>query len=296
MNVSDLLDARRYLSHIGVWPGPRQMGVERWLQNFDTDVDTEIALALLESYVHINEEQIAYSVCSTVRSLSTRAEFGTAKDRQANWGEFVEKAVISFPLGGPGDSTASGFIFARIASQLGVPDSRIFDSEHLVPWLAKAESPHPVIFLDDLAASGTQFTRNWERKYLSERGELSMASLANQGALTNVYYVPVVSTSAAKMKIETKCGVSVLPAYLLDEDYSAVAKDTRLVPTNLREVLPEFIERHGLRTGKADSGNAGFGHLGLALSFHHGSPNNTLPVLQWGTPTPNWRPLVSEGI
>jgi hypothetical protein len=153
-----------------------------------------------------------------------------------------------------------------------------------------------VIFLDDLAASGTQFARNWARRYPTDHGELSLANLADQKALSEVYYVPVVSTSAAKAKIESDCGIAVLPAYLLDEDYSAVAEDTRLVPTSLRTVLLEFIEKHGPRTGKAGSGTAGFGRLGLALSFHHGSPNNTLPVLQWGTPVTNWQPLVAEGI
>lgn len=293
---ADLVEACRYLSHIGVWPGPKQFDIEQWLQNFDTDTDRAVALALLESYVHINEEQIAHAVCSTVRSISTRQEFGIAKERQANWDDFVANVMVSFPLGGSGDSTASGYIFARIAKQLGLPDDQIRDPEHLVPFLAESECSHQVIFLDDLAASGTQFTRNWVRQYPTNEGPLSLAHLQENGALSEAYYLPVVSTWAAKKKIETNCKIPVLATYLLEDDYCALAANTRLVPDGLRDALPGFLDRYGPRTGNDQFGPAGFGGLGLALSFHHGSPNNTVPILQWGVALPDWNPLVLKGI
>jgi hypothetical protein len=293
VDVPDILEARRYLSHIGVWPGPRQLDVEGWLDNFDTDEDRGIALALIESYVHINEEQIGYAVCSTIRSISTQPEFGEAENRQAKWREFTAKVIISFPLGEAGDSTASGYIFARIASRLGFPAARISDSEHLVGRLAASDTSHPVIFLDDLAASGTQFTRNWTRKYPTDHGPLTLYEQHTGSTLSTVYYLPVVSTTTAKNKIEAECNVTVLPTYLLDDDYGALADETRLVGTSMRAALPRFLEKYGARTGNAQFGTAGFGGLGLALSFHHGSPNNTLPVLQWGRAQPDWNPLVN---
>lgn len=297
MDIADTVEDSRFLSHIGVWPGPRQLDVEGWLSNFDTEQDLAIAIALLEAYVHINEEQIGYAVSSTIRGISTRPEFGDAEERPAKWNAFIATAMISFPLAGEGDSTASGFIFARIASQLGFPEQHISDSEHLVQRLAADNASTPIIFLDDLAASGTQFTRNWRRQYSTSKGLLSLAQLRNIGLSGAVYYLPVVSTTAAKKKIESECdAVTVLPTYLLEDDYGALAESTRLVRQEMRAALPDFLKRYSPRTGNGEFGAAGFGDLGLALSFHHGSPNNTLPVLQWGSPRPEWKPLVSQGL
>lgn len=252
----------------------------------------EVALSLLESYVHLNEEQIAYAVCSTLRRISTRPEFGSAVDRRESWARFTDTMIVSFPLGGRGDASASGYIFARIAERLGLPHERICDTEHLVPRVAAGEFA-PVIFLDDIAASGTQFTRDWNRVYETDEGEFSLAKLKADRLLGEVYYLPVVSTKLAKSRIESDCGISVEATYLLDEDYGATDANTRLVPPALRAELQPFLEKYGPRTGNAAAGVAGFGDLGLALSFHHGSPNNTLPVLQWGEQGNGWRPLVS---
>lgn len=290
MDAAEILDSRRYLSHIGVWPGPSRLDAERWLENFD-DADQEIALALLDSHVHINEEQIAYAVASTFRSLSSMPQFGSARQRQTNWSTFLNEVLVSFPLSFAGDVTASGYVFARIAERLGLLESQILDSERLVRRLSSGEV-RPVVFLDDLAASGTQFTRGWSRRYSTDNGRLSLKDLHDRGAITAAYYLPVVATEVAKRKIEEDSPVEVCPTYLLGDDYSALDADSRVTPARLRPLASAFLAKYCDRTGRGEYGPAGYDELALSISFHHGCPNNTLPVLQWGPQSDTWRPLV----
>jgi len=289
VDSKELLESRRYLSEISVWPRPNRLDLSGWVENFDEGRDTEIALALLEAHVHMDEQQIKYAVASTIRDISSRDEFGLASDRPANWDRFIQDVVFSFPLSRSGDSTASGYIFGRVVESLGFNENRIIDSEHLVGHLHKS-GPLPVVFLDDLAASGTQFTRNWKRNYPKGSGSVSLEQLASDGQMATVYYSPLVSTQVAKDRIESECGVTVVPTYVLDEDYSVLSEDTRLVPNRLRQYVPDFLAKYAPRTGRDEYGFAGYGDLGLALSFHHSCPNNTVPVLQPGSVAQNWRP------
>lgn len=289
MDADELVETRQYLSRIGVWPSPKRLEVSAWLGNFNEGDDTEIAKALLESHAHVDESQIEYAVFSSIRALSSRDEFGKAGSRPTAWREFIDSVTISFPLGRAGDATASGYIFARIASRLGFPEDRILDTEHLIGEILKGNA-RSVIILDDLSGTGTQFTRDWKRMYTTPHGKSSLKNLFNAGRIPVAYFVPTVCTADAKKKIEDECGVVVAPTYLLESDYYVLDPNSRLVPALLRPKIAEFLAKYA--PDVSDGGNTGFGDLGLALSFHHGCPNNTLPVLQWGESSENWKPLV----
>lgn len=295
METDELVESRHFLSRIGAWPNPKRLDVEGWLDNFDEGGDTDLAKALLESHAHIDEAQIEYAVYSSVRALSARDEFGPAASRQEAWRAFLDDVTLSFPLGRAGDATASGYIFARIASRLGFPEGRILDTEHLIGALLKGPARN-VIILDDMSGTGTQFTRDWNRNYVTPHGKSSLKALAESGQLQRVYFIPTVCTVTAMQKIQQECGVIVSPTYVLESDYHALDANSRLVPAAQRPRVAEFIEKYGSgasdKASTDEDGAAGFGGLGLAISFHHGCPNNTLPVLQWGEPTQSWSPLV----
>lgn len=293
METDDLVESRHYLSRIGVWPSPKRLDVEAWLSNFDEGLDTDFAEALLASHAHVDEAQIEYAVYSSIRALSSRDEFGSAESRSGTWREFLEGVTVSFPLARAGDATASGYIFARVASRLGFPEARILDTEHLIGALLKG-SARNVIILDDMSGTGTQFTRDWHRNYVTPYGKSSLAALSAAGKMPVVYFVPTVCTADAAKKIEDECGVVVAPTYVLETDYYALDPDSRLVPAAYRPRMAEFIAKYGPSNGEGNDDSAGFGGLGLAISFQHGCPNNTLPLLQWGEPTESWTPLVRD--
>lgn len=294
MDRDDLVRSRQYLSHIGVWPSARQLHIEGWLANFEDGTDSAIAEELLAGNVHLNEEQIINAVATTIRSLSSLASFGAAAHRRTAWTQYLDEVIVSFPLSQDGDPTGSGYIFGRLASEkLGFPEAQVKTPDQLVKNLAISNTPRNVIMLDDIAASGTQFKRCWERKTQTPAGRLSLADMANQNKFLSVYYLPVVATTAAKELIEEECAVRVVPTYTLTPDYSALGEESRIVGAHLRSLVESFLSRHSPRTGQDQYGNAGYNDLALAISFHHGCPNNTVPVLQWSTPTPDWTPLVS---
>jgi hypothetical protein len=288
-----VLESRRFLSEILVWPRPNRLDLDGWVGNFDRGLDQRIALALLEAHIHIDEDQVYYGVASSFRGISSREEFGDEFSRAGAWADFLDRVLVSFPLSRLTDSTASGHIFGRFAEKLGIPENRILGSEHLVARLAQSD-PLPVIFFDDLAASGRQFTRNWKRNYPTKAGPASLEQLSEQHRILRAYYLPLVATVEAVSRIESECDVAVIPTYALEDDYRCLDQDTRLVPEELRSHLPEFLEKYTPRTGRNQYGATGYGQLGLALTFHHSCPNNTLPVLQTGPRSEVWSPWSNE--
>lgn len=294
MNRDDLVRSRQYLSHIGVWPTARQLHLEGWLANFTDESDVELAQELLAGHVHLDEEQITHAVAATIRSISGLPEFGDAGQRRTEWPRYLDRVVISFPLSQDGDPTGSGYIFGRLASEkFGFPENRVRTPEQLVQLLVRKSEPLDVIMLDDITASGTQFKRCWNRKTQTPHGRYSLSDMAASEKLASIYYLPVAATVAAQGLIERECGVKVLPTYLLTPDYSALNPDSRIIRSDLRPHVQAFLDRHSPRTGNDRYGTAGYDRMALAISFHHGCPNNTVPVLQWAGPRIDWTPLVS---
>lgn len=292
---SDLLESRDFLSDINVWPAPVHLKIVAWLSNFDAE-DKELALSLLESHVHVSQRQVEHGATSAFVSISTRPEFGTGRDRQVAWSAFLERAYVTFPAGAVGDAAGSGQIFARIIREAGFADGRILQPEVCALRLAAGPSAGSVVFVDDLSASGSQFTRTWSRKVGTDSGRKSFSDLAADGKIGAAYYVPLIVTTAALERIRREAPVvQVVPAYTLEEDYSASAELTRLVRPEQRSALHAFVGKYANRSGGAVNEPYGFGGLGLALSFHHGIPNNTLPILQKHSPSspPHWKALIS---
>ncbi|MEV4737575.1 hypothetical protein MRBLWO14_002469 [Microbacterium sp. LWO14-1.2] len=288
----DIVEARRYLSRIRVWPKARNLHVEAWVENFEHGIDREVAHALLDSFVFINDDHRIAALSSTIRSLSTRPEFGDASARVEAWERFLGEAIASIPLSFAGDGAASGYQYLRTARALGF--ARCIDSERLIHELLSAKTLRPIVFLDDISGTGGQFIANWERVYSTQAGRSSLRKLAAEQRLGAVYFVPIVATELAKAQIEARTEAVVHPAYLLGEDYSANSPDTRLVPDSLREHLIEVATRHAPSTGLDADGPLGYKAQGLAVSFQDKAPNNTLPILQPARPSPTWKPLISD--
>jgi hypothetical protein len=296
LSEDDLVDSRTFLSDVGFWPDATKLNVRGWLANFDEGADRETAISLLESFVHMNEAQVTHGTLSALRGLSARPEFGPAISRQKTWETFIDRAFISFPSGSAADVTGSGHIFARIMKDAGFDEGRILGSDDLVVLAAKTKDLLSVVFLDDLAASGTQFTRTWKRQVQTPHGKSSLALLANNARFEYVYYAPLAATVDAMAKIlKDAPTVVVQPGYVIEREYFASSDNTRLVPEELRTRLAGFLDNYTPRSGNDQYGSLGFGDLGLALSFHHSIPNNTLPILQRASATaaPSWKSLTT---
>lgn len=291
MEYGDIIDGRKYLSDIGFWPSPLRLNIDRWLQNFDEGIDRDIAIALVNSHVHINLEHTRQAIGSSIRALSSSALFPIASTRQDEWDTFISRVLISFPVGRDGDTTASGYAFATIAEELGFPERNIVGGDRLAERLRR-EPGSNVLFLDDLAATGTQFTRHWERNYPTTTGKISLARLRAEGGIGTAVFVPVVSTENARDNIEQRTGVHVAPAYLLGSEYEVLSDISRLMPPEFLPEMRSWLEKYSPRMVGADQDVAGYASSALALSFEKKAPNNTVPPLQWGSETNAWKPIV----
>lgn len=292
MQGRELIESRQFLSRIQVWPKERNLDVEGWLENFDEGRDREVAQSLLDAFVHINDDHRKAALASTVHSVSSRFEFYHLANRAEAWQTFIDECIASIPLSHAGDGAASGFQYLRDARQIGF--NRCLDTEHLVDELLRSAIPRPIIFFDDLAATGTQFIRNWKRVYNVSGGKSSLEKLSDRGLVKRAYFAPIVATSFAKTNIEEESPVIVHPTYLLGDEYSANSAATRLVSPDLRTELVTVAEKYHPHTGILDSGPLGYGDQGLAISFTDSTPNNALSVLRKGDASHDWKPLISN--
>ena len=202
VDTASAIDTRRQLSYDAVWPSSRQLDIDGWLNNFEDGRDREIAVSILLSHVHLNEEQIKYSVASTIRTLSTDKRFGKASDRPAAWRAFLQTVWFSYPESRANDITASGHLFMRVIESLGIPEAHIFAPSVLLKELI-TKGPRDVIFLDDLTGTGNQFVQHWSRKYSLPIGKHSLADAAEDGRISSAYFLPVVATEDSKNRIES---------------------------------------------------------------------------------------------
>lgn len=283
MTIDRELVRHRYLSRVQAWPRlPTDVNPEGWLANFAED-DRELALELLGSWVYIPEREFRQALSVSFKSLSWHLLGADAspQHRGTAWRERLPTVVVSVPLGDSADPTGSGHLCLRIFKEMGYPPERLLVGHQLYESLTTSGEATDLVLVDDLAATGKQFTDFWTREPQFSGGDrqTSLAKLLEIGRIRTATYLPVVATTAAMDRFAASCpGVDIRPTYLLGEEYFASGAATRLVSADRTEALREMAEKNYPRTGHAH-GPFGYGGLGLALSFAHGTPNNTLPIL-----------------
>lgn len=292
----DLTDARQFLSQIGVWPSPVQLDIAAWLSNFDQGQDREIALALLESVVHMSEEHVLQAALSAFAGISGLPRFRVPGGRRGEWERFLDQAFVTYPTSSDSDVTGSGNIFARALRDAGIDASRIRGPADCVTQIKQRGLTVPLVFVDDLSATGSQFERTWKRVVSTANGPASFELLAAAGQLSEVFYAPVAATDHAVEALAREAPqVLVAPAYRLGPEYYCSSELTRMIPSNLVPHLPAFLERYAEASAAGESRPYGFGALGLLLSFHHGIPNNAPPIVQRRTSSTRaeWKTLIA---
>lgn len=298
--IDDDLDRYNYLGNVGTWPRlPSDINPEGWLANFSEE-EQPVALELLKSLIFMNAREFRQAIASSIKMLSAsqRREQQALGQVATQWKSRLARMVITVPLGSQDDPTSSGYMCLRIVKELGFPEERILVGQALYRHLEAAGSSTELILLDDLAASGNQFKRYWTTQ--PDFGGVAHASpeeLVESGVLAQAYYLPVVATrKAIKEFTDSLSGVDVLPTYTLGPEYSAFRRESTLVSAERTEEMRQLIETYYPRTG-ASNGPYGYRDLGLTLSFEHGTPNNTLPILAGrppGVAATNWTYLRSK--
>lgn len=190
----------------------------------------------------------------------------------------VDPSVIRFvPLGGAATSGALAAYQFRMANSLSpsafLESASLKDGDDL--------STMPLVFLDDILASGHHAAQTW--KSLVSTGKLSNKS--------RVLLATLVGTAAGTRFLEERTNFETCSAVLLDKSDDPLSDQSRIFSdAQAREVTRRIVEAYGRRL----SPTAPFGYLGtgMMVSFSHGVPNNTLPIF-WSKQA-DWQPLLDR--
>ncbi len=154
--------------------------------------------------------------------------------------------------------------------------------------------PRPVVFVDDFVGTGRQFVATWNRRvFVGGNVTLSFGNVASTVRGANFYYCPLICSQAGYQVIRREVPqVTIVPAHLLSERYSALHPHSVLWPDALRPGAISFVRNASLRAGIPESKWRGFGENGLALAFSHCVPDATMPIFYWEQD--GWNPLIQR--
>jgi hypothetical protein len=294
---SEVIAKCDYFTRVHLWPLRSSLDPEAWLRNF-TPAEQDHAVHLLNAFMYFHHNLVHEMFASAIQSLSRKvlAPQTSLITAQYGWSQFLSSALIVPVSGEIGNPSDSGYAFARIARQhVGFLEDQIVSAIDALSMLAAG--PRPVIFVDDFAGTGNQFINTWERLIRSGLGaETSFSAIAGIRGM-RFFYCPVLCTQKAFNEIELMCpAVTLQPAHILTDRYSAVSPDSAIWPSHLKDSAFDFLNAASLRAGIPDTDGAspddwqGYEKQGLVLALHETIPDSTLCMLRWNKNS--WNPLM----
>jgi hypothetical protein len=295
LNANFVLTKCDYFVDVQLWPLIARLNPKRWLSNF-TQAESPYAIHLLNAFLYFNQSVMDQLLSAAFQALSQLIH--DPRDAylasQARWRQFIDTVIVTCVRGEEPNATDSGFRFLRMARQvLAIPQERILSPEDALAVVA-AGRRSPVVFLDDFVGSGNQFTETWTRKVpLPEHAarSVSFEDLAMVMRNLQCFYCPLICTEKGRRAIVHNCPtVTLNPAHLLTDNYSATATNSIIWPRHLRGGARAFIQQASARAGVLEW--EGFHGLALALAFEHSVPDATLPIFYWKEN--GWKPLIER--
>lgn len=275
--------------------------ISAWLDNFDNNETAERdrlqALYLLSSFSYFNldllrellhamyRDYVKYPVLAAIRRDS-----GDSRDLEELQERYDAKLRTTRFLG-IGNPSESGTHLLYLFRQVNYLPKDLFIHTHEIFDMASAESTiregiERLVFIDDLAGSGTQAKR-YSKDLLKQVKTLNPDIEAE-------YHV-LFGTTAAIEEIEEKALFDKVQAVCeLDPTFRAVSSDSRYFPSHFDGIDSEASSEVAHSYGKQlwPRWPLGYRNAQLLLGFAHNIPNNTLPIL-WHTGRDGrpWSPL-----
>lgn len=289
-----IVEKCEYFASVAIWPLKSVLDPESWLSNFQQH-ELNHALYLLNSFMYFSDtlmdEIFAASVRTLSRLLMTRDDSYTSL--KAKWQSFINTAIVTYITGERPSPTDSGYQFARKARAIGITQEMIKTPEEVCFALQNGANA-PIIIVDDFIGSGHQFFTSWDRNHGSP--PRSLRELAPVSSVP-FYVCPAFCTEYALGQLRSECPrLTVNPGHLIPKNYSALADDSIVWPSHLRDTAVDFIQSASARAGIPDTGGStpedwrGFAKLGLTIAFESSVPDATLPLFWWEEN--GWHPLL----
>lgn len=280
-----MIDKYEYLSSIGIWPGRNVIDTNSWLSNF-LDEELEHALYLLNAFMYFSTTLVDQIFSASIRSIGRLMT-------EDQWRGFLDSLLITLVTGEVPNVTDSGYLYVRRAREFGIPQERIVSPEQACERIRSGFSG-PVVFVDDLVGTGSQFIETWHRSDGTQ--DESFAALAPV-TTAQFYYCPAFCTYFGVRQINCTCpNVTVSSGVFIPANYGALAPDSVIWPSHLKSTATDFLLSASQRAGIPDTGGTtpddwrGFEALGLTIAFERSVPDATLPIIYWDRN--GWRPLI----
>jgi hypothetical protein len=287
--VRGILDRCNALIDVGIWEGIDRFRLRAWFQNFQGDDERYFAACLLDSLVYRSEFQ-TYALMEQLlqRCLPLGILKEAKRTNRRDWQECLsnphrDPGVRLVPVIRPDDPpTKSATLLARLYRRaFGLSENWM-----VWPWQIEAEKKNGVkcfVFIDDFLGTGSQFQR-FLTKFAVEQ------SLAG----TRAVYAPLIAHESGRRLLDDQHpSIVVCSAETVDENYGMFGRQNRFftdgvnTSASAKAFYRSLLNRRQLRIGQDYL--YGFGGLALAIGFHHGTPNNSIPLIWWKTP--DWQPL-----
>lgn len=277
--------------------------IELWLDNFSgevTDHKTErlYALYLLSNFMHfaadelkellriLYREKILYQVISRFRKANADSRDLTTIRAHVN------QTVARMRFIGLGSAASSGtYLLYQFRTINELPEALFKEFS-----LLSSTQPHvlqdwsettDIVFIDDICGSGRTLLKLFTHQ---------ISHFLAQNPHIRIHYYCLFATKAGFENIANTLGsnIDLGCVFSLDESYTTTDELSRYLVSAPPEIDPEVARRFIIHYGRklARRLPLGWEHCGLMLSFHHNTPNNSLPIF-WhqGTPRHPWKAL-----
>ena len=286
-----------------VWEGKASWPiVERWLSNFTggaSSVGDERlhALHLLSQMMYFGDREMRALLKSVYRDAYKypiieslrRANADTTNADTLN--QLFSRELLKTRFLGIGNPSESGthllYTFRQennLPKNLFINAHEIFTSTGAGTRTVRDLSISRYVFLDDLSGSATQ-AEEYSREILIDLKNMNPAA-------RTAYYVLFATTSAlSKIRANTQFD-DVNCIYELDESFRCFSDESRYFNGNtISKKTSEQICRH-YGTMLVPGHPLGYKDSQMLLSFHHNTPDNTLPVIWFDDSSgPSWHPI-----
>jgi AAA+ ATPase superfamily predicted ATPase len=271
--------------------------VQRWGAYRGQTFTEDRIRAWLEQFANVKEQRLMYKVLLHLRFYTNSYMRSRMKEVHEvvtrGLGQYKQyrqqkrpDILISY-LDGPGKSGSS---FAKLyADENRILSENVVELSRLGDVLQKKHDEiSAVIFLDDFVGTGNQASENIQK--LNEH----VGNLIRQENIRLVF-ATIVTCNEGWDKVDASIEEYALP---METHYCELLKEDDFLFTEQSKIFSSSEEREtayeiALRYGKplVRDNPIGYGGIGVALSFEHRCPNDTLPILWSEGTNPKWIPL-----
>lgn len=284
--IAQVVDRAAKLVKHGVWDGIAPHRLQAWLGGLANHQAELLGAYLLDNLCCRSRSQFA-SMLDTLFCNLRQKDYGLPDDGRLinylrNSPEKAAREILLAPvISREEPPTKSGPYILRLAQR------RFSIDQGWLTWphdLDRRSAPQSIIFVDDFCGSGDQFIEFAQDIYLQKYHETNPAVKIH-------YHVATLHKVGQKAILDEFDFINLRYAERLDESHAVLSQEC-FKRYDIADFRDKVMEQYKRVVAAAGLPEGGYNKFGLAYTFAHATPDNTLPIF-WKK-TPNWTPLVDR--